>query len=101
MNKLNKVLEDIKNLTGLEIINKSFEGVSLFNTSNQQPFKFDITIEFNGIKGLCSFELHFPSLYVKAEDITEFSNIINQVVSYINQLNAALKADYSSEWVKQ
>jgi len=101
MNKTNKVLGEIKQLTSMEIINKSFDGIPLFDMPFKQPFKFNIEISFSSLKGTCSFGLHLPSLYVKSEEVIEFSNIINQLTSIINQLNIALKHDYDKEWVKQ
>ena len=75
--------------------------IPLFKIDTYQPFNFGIEISYNSMRGRSSFELHFPSLYVGSDEVLEFSNIINQVVSYINQLNAALRAEYSDEWLKQ
>lgn len=101
MNKTDKLLKEIKDITGIEIINKSREGIPLFDVPYRQPFKFDVQISYNSIKGMGSFELHFPSLYVKSNEVIEFSNVINQVVFIINQLNEVIREDYSNEWVKQ
>jgi len=101
MNKIDKALMEIKNQTGMEIIDKSFDGIPLFDVPYNQPFKFDVQISFNSIRGACSFQLHFPSLYVKANEVKDFSETINYVASVIEKLNEALKKDYSEEWVLQ
>jgi hypothetical protein len=101
MNKTDEILKDIKEITGLEIINKSNQGIPLFDVPFRQPFSFDVQISYNSIKGMSSFELHFPSLYVKSNNVTDFAKTITYVVDIINSLNEAIKEDYSSEWVKQ
>jgi len=101
MNKTDKVLKEIKQLTGMEIVNKSFDGIPLFDIPFKQPFKFNVRISYNSIRGMSSFELHFPSFYVKSDEVIEFSNTISQIAFIINQLNFALRQDYSEEWVKQ
>lgn len=112
MNNTDKLLKEIKESTGLNIMNESFEGKSLndleknviiplFKVDTHQPFNFGIEISYNSIRGKGSFELHFPSLYVKSEEVTEFSNEISKVSGIIHKLNEALRLDYSSEWVKQ
>jgi len=99
MNKIDKALIEIKNQTGMEIINKSFDGIPLFDVPYNQPFKFDLQISFNSIRGMCSFQLHFPSLYIKANEVKDFSNEVNFVTFLIEGLNKAIAKDYSSEWV--
>jgi len=101
MENINKALVDIKSQTGLEIKNESREGIPLFNVPNRQPFKFNLEISYNSIRGQGSFELHFPSLYVKANDVREFSNQVNLLTFLIEDLNKALKKDFSNEWVLQ
>jgi len=98
---MEKILVKIEELTGLKIIDKSFDGIPLFDVPYNQPFKFDVQISFNSIRGACSFQLHFPSLYVKANEVKDFSETINYVASVIEKLNEALKKDYSEEWVLQ
>jgi len=101
MNKIDKALMEIKNQTGMEIINKSFDGVPLFDIPYCQPFKFDLQISFNSIRGACSFQLHFPSLYIKANEVKDFSNEVSFISFLIEGLNKDLKKDYSAEWVLQ
>lgn len=101
MKNTEKVLADIKNQTGMDIINESREGIPLFKIPSRQPFKFDLEISYSSIKGRCSFELHFPSLYVKANDVRDFSNEVNFITFLIDNLNKAIKKDYSEEWVLQ
>lgn len=101
MNRTDKLLQEIKEQSGLEIINKSFEGVPLFHTPHRQPFNFEARISYNGIRGNCSFELYLPSLYIKSNEVSEFARTIHYVASIINRLNETIKEDYSSEWVKQ
>ena len=55
----------------------------------------------NSIRGACSFQLHFPSLYIKANEVKDFSNEVNFITFLIEGLNKDLKKDYSSEWVLQ
>ncbi len=101
MNRTDEILNDIKETLGMEIINKSNEGIPLFDIPYKQPFKFNLEIVFNSIKGMCSFQLHFPSLYIKANDITAFTKEVNYVSIIIEELNKAIQADYSPEWVQQ
>ena len=85
----------------MEIINESREDIPLFNVPHRQPFKFDLEISYNSIRGQGSFELHFPSLYVKANDVKEFSNQVNFLTFLIENLNKSLRKDFSAEWVLQ
>lgn len=101
MNKTNELLESLKEKTGLQIINKSNQGIPLFDIPYRQPFNFGLEISYNGIKSMCSFELHFPSKYIKAEEIEGFGEEVSYIIYIIDKLNKALKEDYSHEWVKQ
>jgi signal recognition particle receptor subunit beta len=101
MSKIVELLKEIKENTGLEIVDKSFNGVPLFDTPTHQPFDFDVTIEFSGIRGMSDFEVHFPSLYIKSNETDTFAQTITNVTVIVNKLNEALKKEYSSEWVRQ
>jgi hypothetical protein len=98
---MDEILTYVKETTEVEIVNKSWDSIPLFDVPIHQPFKFGVEIVFNSIKEQCSFQMHFPSLYIKANDVMEFYKTIGQVASAIETLNAGLKNNYSSEWVLQ
>jgi hypothetical protein len=98
---MKNLLKEINETIGLEIIEKSFEEIPLFDVSYKQPFKFGIHISYNSIKGQGSFEFNFPSFYVKSFETNSFLEEINKVVEIVNKLNKTLKENYSIEWVRQ
>jgi len=90
MGEINKTLDRLDCYENCPIENRTKGDLILFNTPFSQKFPLGIQIQFNGIRGEEGFIINTPSLNIKGDDLIIFSNTINNVITYVKELNRNL-----------